>query len=271
MITVSFVNQKSKAGKTTLVVNLAAAIDKICRGSRCRQLIVDVDPQARATDIMLDLFDINKPNISRLFDNETYDKFGLIYKTRFDSIDIIPSSIELSMKEFYCANILNWHLRLKDYLQKVEDNYDLCFIDCPSALSPLILSALTASDYVFIPAVPNRYSVLGIEDLFQSISFFKELNPEIKILGIVPSIVDKRYKMHNDILVEFKRKFLEFFLDDLTISTNATLKSATTLKKTLFEHKYDPKAHKSIMKLAKWILGVTDVYQKGLAVLNNEE
>lgn len=270
MITISFVNQKSKAGKTTLVVNLAVAIDKINRGSPYRQLIVDVDPQARATDIMLRFFDINKPNISRLFDNEVYDKFGLIYKTRFNSIDIVPSSIELSMKEFYYDCIPGWNLRLKDYLQKIEDNYDLCFIDCPSTLSPLVLGALTASDYVFIPAVPNRYSVSCTETLLQSISFVKEWNQEIKILGIVPSIIDKRYKMHNDMLVEFKRKFPEFFLDDLVISTNATLNSATSLKKTLFEYKYDPKAYKSIMKLAKWILGVTDIYQKGLAALNNE-
>lgn len=263
-------NQKSKVGKTTLVVNLAAAIDKIIQGSRCRQLIVDVDPQARATDIMLDSIDTNKPNIPCLFNNEIYEKFDLIYKTRFDSIDIIPSSIELSMKEFYCANIPNWHLRLKDYLQKIGIYYDLCFIDCPSALSPLILSALTASDYVLIPAVPSRYSILGMEDLLQSISFAKEWNPEIKILGIIPSIVDKRYNIHNDMLVELKKNFSELFFDDLTIGTNATLKSTTTLKKTLFEYKYDPKAYKSIMKLAKWILGVTGVYQKGLAVLNNE-
>jgi chromosome partitioning protein len=265
MVTISVVNQKGGVGKTTLVVNLVAAINKIGleRKLGINQLVIDADPQGNASDTLLgNEVDITNANVAKLFDAEIYNGFDVIYKTRFDHIDIIPSNIQSSKKEFYSVNILDGHRRFKYFLQLVEKRYDLCIIDCPPSLGLFSLNALCASDFTFIPAVPERYSIIGIKDLLHTVSVVRPINPDLKVLGIIPTIVDRRYRLHNEMLEELKKNFNDAILDDLTISTNSNLKNSTALKKTIFECNYNPKTYKQFMRLAKWILEVTRVQRR---------
>jgi len=262
MITIAVVNQKGGVGKTTLVVNLSAAINKISIEKKLtiHQLVIDADPQGNASDTLLgNTIDITNANVAKLFDTEIYNGFDVIYKTRFDYIDIIPSNIQSSQKEFYSVNILDGHRRFRYYLQLVENRYDICLIDCPPSLGLFSLNALCASDFAFIPAVPERYSIIGIKDLLHTVSVVRPINPNLKVLGIIPTIVDRRYRLHNEMFDELKKNFGEAVLDDLTISTNANLKNSTALKKTIFECNYNPKTYKQFMRLAKWLLEVIHV------------
>lgn len=261
MKTIAVINQKGGVGKTTIVVNVAGALNRFITDNKLnmRLLVIDADPQGNTTDTLLGTIEANQPTLARLFETEIYTGLDVIYKTRFEAIDIIPSNILLSNKEFFAATIIDGHRRVKNFLDLIKGQYELCLIDCPPSLGLFSLNALNASDYALIPTVPERYSILGIKDLLHTISVMKSFNSNLTVMGIVPTIVDRRYRLHNDILAELKENFPELLLDKLTISTNSVLKNSAALNKTVFEYNYHPKVYKQFMNLAKWIMEVTNV------------
>jgi chromosome partitioning protein len=256
MKTLSFINQKGGVSKTTSVVNVACAINKIAKekNREIKVLVVDIDPQGNCSNTLFHETIGSDGTISRLFEQDFYEEGSIVHDTRFENIRILPSNITLGEKEFVAANLLKAHERLSLYLKEIQGDYDICILDCPPSLGLFSLNALVASDYMLIPTTLEKYSIDGIKDLFKTVKTIKKVNNKLKVLGILPVMVDNRYKIHKILKEEMKIRFEEYFLEDLSISTNAPLKNAVAQHKTIFEYDYNASTYKQYLKLANWLL-----------------
>lgn len=243
-------NQKGGVGKTTITVNIAVGIQR--QFPKAKVLVVDIDPQGNSTYHFLKKMDYDA-SIERLFRSEKYTGSDVIYRTRFENIDIIPADVRLSKIEFVASSLVKAHERLKDYLKGTGSAYDIALIDTPPSLGFLAVNALMATNHLLIPAVPEKLAISGLLDLYDTVrkvQGFREHDP-INIMGVMPVMVDLRYRSHKKILKEMKEKMGDAYREDLMINTNAPLKDATAKGRTIYEYNYRANSFKQFLNVSR--------------------
>lgn len=263
METLVIANQKGGVGKTTISVNIAAGIHR--QFPKAKILAVDIDPQGNLTYHFLRKQEYTD-NIARLFETSFYTGNNIIYRTRFENLDVIPSDIQLASKEFIAGNLFQHHMRLKKYLDMIGSAYDIAIVDTPPSLGYFALNAFMAADWILVPAVPEKLAVSGIIDLFATLEATERANGiSIKRLGVMPVMVDRRYKSHKNILKGMKKQLKHLYREDLMLNTNAPLKDATAKRKTIYEHDIKSNSYKQFLGISKII------YKEVLAYGEKEE
>ena len=206
---------KGGVGKTTLAVNLA---DFLHSRHRKRVILVDVDPQFNATQCLLsgeqyiEYISQDKSTIVEVFNStgkvttSVVNGSSIEKPTPFDDIvpfttgrgfDLIPGRLDLFRYEMAAGQ--GKEMRLKNYLQSIDNNYDLCIIDSPPTPSVWMSSALIASDYYLIPVKPDSVSMTGI-DLLEGIISEKSDNYGCKCecCGVVFTMVESNTKVYKE-------------------------------------------------------------------------
>ena len=131
-----------------------------------------------------------------------------IVKDVVQNVDLIPSNINLSGAEIELVGIDEKEYILKKIIDKVRDNYDYIFIDCPPSLGMLTINSLTAVDSVLIPIQCEYYALEGVSQLMGTIKLVKSrLNPNLDIQGVVLSMFDGRANLSIQVVDEVKRYF----------------------------------------------------------------
>ncbi len=196
-------NQKGGVGKTTTVINLAAALGK--RGFKI--LIMDIDPQGNATSgLGIDKSQLELSTYDVLINDISIEK--IIQKTTAENVDILPSNVELAGAEIELIEIDNRELILKKAIEIVEKLYDYIFIDCPPSLGLLSINGLAASHSVLIPIQCEYYALEGVSQLMDTIMLVKRsLNPDLEIEGVVLSMFDGRTNLSIQVVDEVKKYF----------------------------------------------------------------
>ncbi len=200
---ITIFNQKGGVGKTTTVINLAAALGKLNK----RMLVIDVDPQGNATSglgidkksLELSIYDglINDVNLGQI-----------LQKTSAENVDIIPSNVDLAGAEIELIGINDRELVLGKSIKNMGRNYDFIFIDCPPSLGLLSINGLSASHSVLIPIQCEYYALEGVSQLVDTIMLVKRsLNPELEIEGVVLSMFDGRTNLSIQVVDEVKKYF----------------------------------------------------------------
>lgn len=199
---ISVFNQKGGVGKTTTVVNLAAALG--LEGKKV--LIVDMDPQGNSTSgVGIDKTSLEKTVYDLVIGNE--DIKDLILKTEEDNVEIVPSNVSLSGAEVEMVNIENRESILKKSLGEIN-GYDYILVDCPPSLGVLSINALTASDTVLIPIQCEYYALEGVSQLISTIDLVKmALNPRLEVEGILMCMFDGRNNLSLEVVEEVKKYF----------------------------------------------------------------
>jgi chromosome partitioning protein len=182
---IAFANQKGGVAKTTTTLNLAAAFAE--QGHRV--LCVDMDPQGNLT--MSQGIDPDTLETS-MFDVLVHD-LSIREVIRKREIDIACASIDLAGAEIAMSTKIGRERSLTKALRTISDDYDWVFIDTPPSLGLLTVNALTAADQVIVPVQCEYLSMRGLLQLQNTLSMIREnLNPDVQIAGILPTMVDTR-------------------------------------------------------------------------------
>src|SRR6266550_1400528 len=182
---IAFTNQKGGVAKTTTALNLAAAFGE--RGHRV--LCVDLDPQGNLT--MSQGIDPDSLEVS-MYDVLVYDT-PIREVIRKREVDIACASIDLAGAEIAMSTMIGRERSLEKALAPVKDDYDFVCIDTPPSLGLLTINALTAADKVIVPVQCEYLSMRGLIQLQNTLAMIREnLNPDIEIEGILPTLVDSR-------------------------------------------------------------------------------
>jgi chromosome partitioning protein len=182
---IAFANQKGGVAKTTTTLNLAVAFAE----SGYRVLCIDLDPQGNLT--MSQGIDPDKVEKS-LYDVLVNDMpISEIIQHR--EIDIAVASIDLAGAEIAMSTKIGRERSLEKALKEVSGDYDFVCIDTPPSLGLLTINALTAASKVIVPVQCEYLSMRGLVQLQNTLKMIQEnLNPDVKIEGILPTMLDSR-------------------------------------------------------------------------------
>ncbi len=189
---ISVVNQKGGTGKTTSVINISACL---CHMGY-KTLIIDMEPQSNATLYLgIDPLSLEASMYDVLL-KDAVNIGDIILSTNIENLHLAPAQVSLAKTDINLADKPNKQYRLKEKLSDIKPRYDYILIDCPPSLSLLPINALAASDEVIIPLQPKYLSLEGLKQLRFSLDKARnELNPSLKTLGILFTMVDMRPKM----------------------------------------------------------------------------
>ncbi|MDA8537697.1 ParA family protein [Candidatus Pelagibacter bacterium] len=207
---VSVINQKGGVGKTTTVINLAAGLTN----QEKKILVIDLDPQGNATTgLGLSNLEDSSETIYGVL-NGTKSISEVIKKTNFKNLDIVTSNVDLSGLEVETAGDNDRAFLLKTKLAAYLSNsgaiYDYILIDCPPSLSLLTIMALVSSNSLLVPLQTEFFALEGLTQLIKTIERVKvNLNPDLKIRGILLTMYDKRNKLSSQVEKEARDYFNE--------------------------------------------------------------
>ena len=204
---ISVINQKGGVGKTTTVINLAAALAK--KGKKI--LVVDLDPQGNATTGLGKSNNHEDKSIYNVLIGKITSK-DAIQQSSVPGLDLIGSNVNLSGLEVETANNANRAFMLKEILikenEKYFSKYENIFIDCPPSLSLLTVMSLVSADELLIPLQTEFFALEGITQLIKTIDRIKDnLNPDLSIRGVLLTMFDKRNKLSSQVDEEARKHF----------------------------------------------------------------
>lgn len=224
---ISILNFKGGVGKTTTAVNFAQILatkhDK-------KVLLIDADQQRNTTTYILS----RKENGFAEAIVKEIKTSDVIYKTKYENLDVIPASIDLynadqklkEKKEIY---------KVKEILKAVSGNYDYCFIDLPPGINNVMINCLIASDEVIIPARADYFSLSGMNELKKQVENIRKINKKLKINGVLITHY-KNNSFNNAIVMALSKMMSSDYIYKNHIRYNLKISESTIENKAINDY-----------------------------------
>ncbi len=242
---ISFANHKGGVGKTASV----SAVGSILAAQGKKVLLVDLDTQANLTRCHIDGFP------KRIIYHALKEKNNLPIMNVGNNLDIVPSGLEMAGIELEISGAMQRESILKKLLFPVLDKYDYIILDCPPSLGLITINALVASDFLFVPMLPDTMSYYGLGMIDNICVLVQELNPAIKIHGIFFTKYDTRVGLTSAI-EEMVRETYGPRVLQTKIRINTKIGEAPMFHKNILEYEPDGKSVGEYKNLIEEILQI---------------
>lgn len=196
-------NQKGGVGKSTVTVNLAACLAE----REQRVLLIDLDPQGASTSWIIGEDEVAGHGLVHVLSgNGSLNEF--VVGTRVMGVDLVPASIELQYAEVELRAQPEAETRLRNAIGQLPPMWHVVLMDTPPDTGLLTNSALTACQEVIIPCEASVLAIAGVSLLVARIEMTRRrLNPTLTLSGVLPSRVDKRKKLHREVVMKLRQMF----------------------------------------------------------------
>ena len=231
-------NQKGGVGKTTTTENLGIGL----ANNGKKVLLIDADAQGSLTaSLGYDHPDEMKDTLSTVMGKIIEDKplspaDAILHHA--EGVDLLPGNIELSGMEASLVNVMSRESILRQYVETIRPYYDYILIDSQPSLGMMTINALAAADSVLVPVQAEYLPVKGLQQLLHTIAKVKrQINPKLRIDGILLTIIDERTNFSKDITALLRETYggkLKIFPQGIPQSVRA--KEASAEGKSIYRH-----------------------------------
>jgi chromosome partitioning protein len=226
-------------------------------------LIIDMDPQANATDYLVSRETPRERTTADLLLDDSLTLEDVVIKDCRENLDIIPSHANLSACQIKLANDINMQFKLKKKLKVLTEGkhhqYDIVVIDTPPSLGLLTVNTLTAANKVLIPVQTHYFAMDGVVQLEETIQKVKEdINPGLEILGAVLTMYDKRTLISREVETKVRNEFSGRVFSTV-IPVNVRLAEAPSYHKSIIEYDSECNGARAYGALAREILDCPEV------------
>lgn len=203
-LVLAVINQKGGVGKSTTAVNLGAALGE----QGYKVLLVDLDAQGNATTgVGFDKTNCEISTYNCLVDDDVNVEEA-ISTIEAEGMWLLPATIDLAGAETKLVDEIAREFRLNEALEKVREDFDFIFVDCPPSLGLLTVNALAAADQLIIPIQCEFYALEGLSKIIDSMNMVKKrINRKLDVFGVVITMFDKRTTLSKDVAKEVENVF----------------------------------------------------------------
>lgn len=244
---ISIVNHKGGTGKTTTALNLSAALSSAGKST----LLIDLDAQCNASQSSG--AGEGYPHIGQVLLKEVTAEEAIQEGPKYDLIAAHP---DLYSYELRLAAEFDKAYFMQEALAEVREQYEYILIDCPPALSDLVLCALTASDAYMVPMQGENYAYAGLGRLFSMAKRLKKLNPKLHLLGIVKHRFNTRTKFGQMIEAQLEKDGLPLF--HTPIRQDISLMEAGYLKQNVLDYAPESNGASDYLQLAQEMIALNE-------------